>query len=119
MGRRTIEVHAGDFVKGKSHEFIGDGFRMTVPEELARVTIPASEVDEVTVATEAEVKRLGGTVGWGVAGAVVLGPVGLLAGLLAGGKGKNVTFVCRFSDGRKFLGTARADTYAKILGTQL
>lgn len=59
-------------------------------------------------------KRLGGTVGWGVAGAALLGPIGLLAGLLLGGKGKDVTFILKLKDGRKMLATTDSKTFTKI-----
>jgi hypothetical protein len=52
--------------------------------------------------------------GWGIVGAVLLGPVGLLAGLLAGGRGKDVTFVGVHKDGRKFFATTDSKTYTKI-----
>jgi hypothetical protein len=38
----------------------------------------------------------------------------LLAGLLAGGRGKDVTFVCKLKDGRKFLATAPSKTYTEL-----
>ena len=77
-------------------------------------TITRSEVEEVSLATEENVKRLGGTVGWGVAGAALLGPIGLLAGLLLGGKGKDVTFILKLKDGRKMLATTDSKTFTKI-----
>ena len=108
----NIQIHAGDFAKGKgtisvnSSVFVivaawepGDGF-------LGKThTITKADVEEVTVATEDNVKRVGGTVGWGIAGAALLGPVGLLAGLLLGGKGKDVTFIMKLKDGKKMLAT--------------
>jgi hypothetical protein len=49
-----------------------------------------------------------------VAGGVLLGPAGLLAGLLLGGKKTEVTFVAKFKDSRKLLATADSATFAKI-----
>ena len=72
------------------------------------------DVEEVSIATEENVKRVGGTVGWGLAGAAILGPVGLLAGLLLGGKGKDVTFIIKFKDGRKMLATTDSKTFTKL-----
>lgn len=86
----------------------GDGFSLGK-------TYSTSDIEAVEVASEDSVKRLGGTVGWGVAGAALLGPVGLLAGMLLGGRGKEVTFVAKFKDGKKILATADSDTYKKIL----
>ncbi len=76
--------------------------------------IHASELLELEAASEESVKRLGGTIGWGVVGATLLGPVGLLAGLLAGGRGKDVTFVAKFKDGRKLLATTDGKTFNKM-----
>ena len=111
-----IKILSGDY-KGRG-DFLwgtfsmpwmpGDGF--TTGKSYSK-----SDIESVEVASEDSVKRLGGTVGWGVAGAAVLGPVGLLAGVLLGGKGKEVTFVAKFKDGKKILATADSDTYKKIL----
>lgn len=48
------------------------------------------------------------------AGAALLGPVGLLAGLLLGGKGTDVTFIAQFKDGRKMLATTDAKAFTKL-----
>ena len=79
-----------------------------------REKVHLDNVESVEVASEESVKRLGGTIGWGVAGAVLLGPVGLLAGLVAGGRGKDVTFVCKLKDGRKFLATASSKMFVEL-----
>ena len=80
----------------------------------ATETIAKNQIATIELATEENVKRLGGTIGWGAAGAVLLGPVGLLAGLLLGGRSKDVTFVMALKDGRKLLGKAKAKTYTQI-----
>lgn len=80
------------------------------PEE-----IHFDEIEEMEVATEESVKRIGGTIGWGVAGAALLGPVGLLAGLLLGGKGKDVIFVCKFKDGRKLIAQSPSADYNALM----
>lgn len=117
----NINIHAGDFTKGKgtisastmAFSFTsawapGDGF-------LGKSnSFTKQDVEEVSVATEENVKRLGGTVGWGAVGAIALGPVGLLAGLLLGGKGKDVTFIIKFKDGRKMLATTDSKTFTKL-----
>ena len=72
------------------------------------------DIEDLELASEDSVKKIGGTVGWGAAGAVMLGPAGLLAGLLLGGKGKEITFVCKFKDGRKMMATVDKKTWAKI-----
>lgn len=119
---------AGDFLNdAKVHEFKSNGFVMCKQSSgflsgLAegvlgvkkRETIPFAEIESLEVASEESVKRIGGTIGWGAAGAVLLGPAGLLAGLLLGGKSKEVAFVCKLKDGRKFLAVADSGTFQKI-----
>lgn len=112
-----FKIHAGDFEtsKGKGriskeNMLMPPQFNTWTPGE----TIPLSELETVEEASEESVKRIAGTVGWSIAGAVVLGPVGLLAGLLLGGKGKDVTFVARFKDGRKLLATTDSKTFTRM-----
>ena len=114
MAFGTFEVHAGDFKKGKEHQFMKDAIHMKSKKKFFREKIPVSQIEKIEVASEESVKRIGGAVGWGIAGAALLGPVGLLAGLLGGGQGKNITFVCKLKDGRKFLGTAKSKVYTEI-----
>lgn len=109
-----LKVHAGDFKKGGASAG-GGAFTLWSDESNWRPqTIRFAELQELEVASEDSVKRLGGTLGWGVAGAALLGPVGLLAGLLAGGRGKKVTFVARFTGGQRLLATTDAKTFTKM-----
>jgi hypothetical protein len=80
--------------------------------------VRASDLRTVEIATEDNVRRASGTAGWAAAGALALGPVGLLGGLLIGGRGKDITFVAEFRDGRKLLATVDAGTYKKILAAK-
>lgn len=109
-----ITVHAGDYKKGPHHHLMFGSLCMQEDGRSSPISINLSSLESVEIASEASVKRIAGTVGWGAAGAVILGPVGLLAGLLLGGKGKEVTFVARFRDGTKFLATTDAKTYTKL-----
>jgi hypothetical protein len=115
----TITIHAGDFDKGKAI-FKGDyiGLPIKPGQGFAnRDRLPIAEMEEIDTASEESVKRVGGTVGWGLAGAAVLGPAGLLAGLLLGGRKKEVTFVARFTDDRKMMATTDSKTYAKLVAS--
>jgi hypothetical protein len=112
----TVNVHAGDFGTGKATLMMGVlTFAWKPGDGWSGESLLLSELETVEVATEEAVKRLGGTVGWGVVGATLLGPVGLLAGLLLGGKKTEVTFVARFKDGRKMLASSDASTYKKFM----
>ena len=112
-----IKVHAGDFLEGDNQYSFGSLILKTKEHNFLGETIPITELELVDIASEENVKKLGGTVGWGVAGAVILGPVGLLAGLLLGGKKKEVTFIAKFKDGRKLLATTDNKTFTKLQAT--
>lgn len=109
-----IKVHAGDFLKEDGNFSFGSLQLKTKEHWIIGEIIHSSELKVVEAASEESVKRIGGTVGWGVAGAAILGPVGLLAGLLAGGRGKDVTFVAEFKDGRKLMGTTDSKTFTAL-----
>ena len=110
-----IKVLAGDFLEGDSQYSSGSLILKTKEHSFLGETIPITELETVDIATEESVKKLGGTVGWAVAGAVILGPVGLLAGLLLGGKKKEVTFIAKFRDGRKLLASTDSKTFTTLL----
>lgn len=108
-----INVLAGDFKKGKMFFLFGKITLITEnPPKVEQVA--AADLDAVEPASEESVKKLGGTVGWGVVGATVFGPAGLLAGLLLGGKKTEVTFVARLKDGRKFLASTDSKTFSAL-----
>ena len=109
-----INVHAGDFLKGRSSFGFGVFTLKTEKHRLLGETIRGTELESAELATEESIKKLSGTVGWGLVGGALLGPVGLLAGLLLGGKKKQITFVAKFKDGRKLLATTDSKTFTKI-----
>lgn len=107
-----VTLHAGSWGKGTAHFMFGS---FGMPSSGWKTdSVPGNRLKSVEIATEESVKRVGGTVGWGVAGGVLLGPVGLLAGLLLGGRGKEVTFVAEFKDGKRILATTDAKTFKAI-----
>jgi hypothetical protein len=110
-----IKVQAGDFNKGdasysfgmitlktKEHSFLGENMKVK------------DTFEAVEIATEESAVKLGGAVGWGAAGALLAGPVGLLAGAVLGGRGKDVVFVAKLKDGRKFMGQTDSKTFTKL-----
>lgn len=112
------EVLAGDFRREPGvYDPKSRTFYVRLKEKMwiiAGTRIPLDEVESIEMASEESVKRVSGTVGWGLAGAAALGGVGLLAGLLAGGKATDVVFICRFKDGRKFMARADSRAYGAI-----
>ena len=109
-----IKVHAGDFLEGEGQFSLGSLVLKTKEHSWVGESIPINSLESIDIATEENVKKLGGTVGWGAAGALLLGPAGLLAGLLLGGKKKEVTFIAKFHDGRKLLATTDSKTFTKL-----
>lgn len=115
-----IKVHAGDFTGSGSYNppIFSNGFGTlhlkTSSWQPRGEKITKDMIQAVEVASEESAVRLGGAAGWGTAGAVLLGPVGLLAGLVLGGRGKDMTFILVLKDGRKAMLTADSKTYAAI-----
>ena len=106
MYENKFQVLAGDFGEGEI-ECVGPDLRFS--KRNARGTgelLDSKDVHSLDIASEESFKKTGGAIGWGLAGAAFFGPVGLLAGLVLGGKKKEVTFIMVFSDGRKLLGKA-------------
>ena len=110
----SIKVLAGDFLEGKGEYSWGSLTLKTEEHSWVGETISLDQLDTVDIATEESIKKIGGTVGWGAAGAIILGPVGLLAGLLLGGKKKEIIFVAKFKDGRKLMGQTDNKTFTKL-----
>ena len=69
--------------------------------------------------TEENKKKFLSSAGWGLVGAALFGPVGLLAGALAGGNRKEIAFAVYLKDGRKFLAVADPKTYQQIVAASM
>lgn len=111
----NIKVHAGDFNKWGTNSFSAmfGSVHLTLTDGKSKV-YRAADIVEITVASEQNAKRIGGAVGWGAVGSLAFGPLGLLAGVMAGGNSKDVTFIARFKDGRKLLGTIDGKAFTKL-----
>lgn len=108
----SYKILAGDFKKDigtfKDNTFY---FGSLFNPEL----IGAQRVKTLEVVDEEKVKRLAGTAGWAFLGSLALGPLGLIGGFILGGQGKDVTFICEFTDGRKFLGRTNSKLFREML----
>ncbi|QQE10028.1 hypothetical protein JD969_10920 [Planctomycetota bacterium] len=102
-----FEVIRCDFVNG---EFIFRSKNKHTPIE----RIPAVKIKTINVESENDCKDWFDACGLAAVGSLVLGPIGLLAGLLLGGKKKRICFVATFDDDRKILGTTDSEIYKKI-----
>lgn len=119
----TFKVIAGDFGEGKTGQILvgplyrksGHGFNLPVQGHTFKTEhIGTGQIESLEIATEENLKKLGGAIGWGVVGGLAFGPVGALAGVLAGGRKHEITFVCLFKDGRKFIGCCSTKTFTDI-----
>lgn len=124
-----FSIHAGDFVPGDGlarfvpKPFFGSkphGWEILLPKGNGKGTLgyglrlDLSEFVTAEIATEESVKRVAGTVGWGLAGAAVFGPLGLLAGLISGGRKTEITFVGTLKTRHRMLATTDSNVYTMI-----
>ena len=97
-----MKVIAGDWPEGR--EVVVGAANVAVKKgAFSFDKIPVGEIADFTVITEENRASVVGTLGWGALGAVALGPLGLLAGVLAGGNKKDRLMSVVFRDGRKLL----------------
>ena len=71
-------------------------------------------IENVELLTEENKKRVLSALGWGAVGGVLLGPLGGIAGLVFGGRTKEVCFALYLNDGRKYLITSDTKTFQRI-----
>jgi hypothetical protein len=119
----TFKVIAGDFPVDVDGNFFAGrlfkekvhGFHMPIKGKLFQTEhIPKTDIESVVVATEENLKSMGGAIGWGLVGGLALGGIGALAGILAGGRSKDVTFICKLKDGRKFMAKCKSQDFTTI-----
>lgn len=73
-----------------------------------------NNIDKVEILSEEKSKSILGSATWGIVGAVALGPIGAIAGLLGGGNRNRVCFACYLKDGKKFMAVADHKIYAGL-----
>lgn len=116
-----MDIHAGDFPKQTQLVVAGKKAALSLPWKSGdgwgtgeRVVLDKSTVADFSVASEESAKKFVRAAGLGIAGGLLLGPVGMVAGALAGGNKKTVTFVLELRDGRRLLATVDRKTYTKL-----
>lgn len=78
-----------------------------------------ADLQKIEVKTEEGVKNIAQTLGWAVAGSMVMGPLGLLAGATLGGNRKSVCAMCELTDGRKFLAVMDSKIFQQMLASTM
>ncbi|WP_166359169.1 hypothetical protein [Pseudomonas akapageensis] len=112
-----LTVQAGDFLQGEGEYSNGSLTLKTAISPSPGEKIALSRIKEMSVANQESSKSLSSAIGWGMAGALVAGPIGLIAGLWLGGKEEEVTFVATLKDGRKLMAITDVKTYSKMTRT--
>lgn len=115
---RKITVLAGDISVGR-WDFNG-GMMSPEPESgLVDCVNLYGEIDKLTVQTQESVKDLQKTLGFTIAGGLILGPLGVVAGYFAGGSRKEMCVLVQMKDGKKFLANMDARIYQQMLGLSM
>jgi hypothetical protein len=113
MGK--IEMIAGDFGRD-TYELPEDRYGMIELRKeysLTKVDLTIL-IERVELHSEESIKKVLGTAGWGIAGGLLLGPLGAIGGMLIGGRTKKVCFAAYLKDGRKFMATTDSKTYQRL-----
>jgi len=109
-----ITVLSGDFLQGEG-EYRQGAFRLkTLVNTSLGVEIKVSSFKTLEIATESSVTNRS-ALGFGLAGAMLLGPVGAIAGYLMAGQDTEVTFLATLKDGRTLLAATDSATYQDIV----
>lgn len=111
----SIEILGGSF-PAKKYSFMNN--MLIIPHldgEFSREEIHETNIESVEVMDEQNKNSILKKAGAGVVGGVLLGGVGLAAGLLAAGSGKEVVFLCTLKDGRHFLAKTNGKIYQHFM----
>lgn len=103
-----LKILAGDWSAGKyvavSSPIFGGPKTLLMPKGVfTHERISVEDVESAEILTQENYSSAAGKVGWGAAGAVALGPIGLLAGAIIGGNRNAITVIVRFKDGRSVM----------------
>jgi hypothetical protein len=109
-----IIVLAGDFPQCDGEYHSGTITLKTALKPRQGKSFSVSELKDLTVQSTDSSKNLTSAIGFGIAGAMLLGPVGAIAGYLLAGKSTEVTFMATLKDGGKLLAATDSDTYRDI-----
>jgi hypothetical protein len=109
-----IKVLAGDFLQGDGEYRSGTITLVTPLFPWPGVSLKQTDIRFVEIASEASSTKMDDALGLGLAGALMLGPMGAAAGLMFAGEQKEITFLATLKDGRKLLAATDDKTYQKI-----
>ena len=118
-----LKVISGDFMRAKfkSGFLLSRGVLMfpTAWWNPFLSKYPPDRIAEIRQITEENRKDFLGAAGWAAAGGLALGPLGLLAGAVFGGRHKAIFFAVRLNDGRRAVIQTSPKTWAAIMATYI
>lgn len=109
-----IIVLAGDFPQRDGEYNQGTITLKTASNPRVGSNFLVSEFKDLKVENVDSNKNIKSAIGLGLAGAILLGPVGAVAGYLLAGRETEVTFVATLKGGKKLLAATDSDTYRDI-----
>ncbi len=113
----TGKIIAGDFSKDEVIKIVA-GKLAIVPKDgglFSKVNFINNDIQNVEIITEENKKKFIGTAGWGLVGGLALGPLGLIAGILAGGNKKEFLIACELKNGKKLIAEVDSKIYKSML----
>jgi hypothetical protein len=106
----------GDFQQGTTTEdSVGKLYILDGGRSENKLEITKESLKDIEQLTEENRQKWLAKAGWGLAGALAFGPIGVAAGLFLGGKGKKYSVVCTLSDDRSFMAEVSDDIYKKLV----
>ncbi|CAI8815071.1 hypothetical protein ABH908_002240 [Pseudomonas frederiksbergensis] len=109
-----IIVLAGDFPQCDGEYHSGTITLKTALKPRLGKSFPVSEFKDLTIQNTDSNKNIKSAIGLGIAGAMLLGPVGAIAGYLLAGNNTEVTFMATLKDGGKLLAATDSETFEDI-----
>ncbi|MEQ8448246.1 MAG: hypothetical protein RIB97_01030 [Nitratireductor sp.] len=111
-----MTVLAGDYKKDCDVRFAGD--RLQIQKGIFSFEhINVADTSSFEVVTEENRASILGKVGWGAVGALALGPLGLLAGVIGGGNRRDRVMLIETRDGKRLLLKGGAKDVEKFTAT--
>lgn len=109
-----VKILAGDFLQG-SGEYCDGVLSIETPIfPWPGISIQIAKIRSIEVVGEEINKPLGASVLQGVAGGLVLGPLGAIAGFLLGEPCKEITFLATLKDGRTILAAIDETAFSQL-----
>ncbi|MBK5351702.1 hypothetical protein JFU37_04110 [Pseudomonas sp. TH41] len=110
----SLTVLAGDFLQGDGEYRDGVFTLRTSLHPWPGINLALSSIERIEVANEESINNIKDAIGFGVAGAMLLGPIGAIAGFMLAGKETEVTFLATFKDGKRLLAAADSNAFEEI-----